>query len=74
VRHKLQRSNRFTTSDLSFVLENERFKVEVGGRQDFSAVVRIIPIFRPEEAVRRIVHRHVDVIMSSRSADGLIQK
>ena len=63
------------TPDLAFVVENERSKVKVGGRPDFSTVaLRVTAIFRPEEGVWKIVHRHADTIVSNQPTESLIQK
>jgi len=60
------------TPDLAFVVENERSKVKVSGRPDFSAVaLRVTAIFRPEEGVWKIVHRHADTIVTNRPAESL---
>ncbi len=63
------------TPGLAFIVENERSKVKVGGRPDFSTVaLRVTAIFRPEEGVWKIVHRHADTIVTNRTAESLIQK
>ncbi len=63
------------TLDLAFVVENERSKVKVGRRDDLSTVaLRVTAIFRPEEGMWKIVHRHADTIVSNRPAESLIQK
>ncbi len=63
------------TPDLAFVVENERSRVKVGGSEDFSTVaLRVTAIFRPEEGVWMIVHRHADTIISRRPAESLIEK
>jgi ketosteroid isomerase-like protein len=63
------------TPELAFVVENERSRVKVGGRQDPSTVaLRVTAIFRVEEGVWKIVHRHADPITSNRPAESLIQK
>lgn len=63
------------TPDLAFVVENEQSKVKVGGRPDFSVVaLRVTAIFRLEEGVWKIVHRHADTIVSNRPVEVLIQK
>ncbi len=63
------------TPDLAFIVETERSKVKVGGRPDLSTVVlRVTAIFRPEEGVWKIVHRHADTIVSNQPVVSLIQK
>ncbi len=63
------------TPDLALVVENERSRVKVRGSEDFLTVaLRVTAIFRPEEGVWRIVHRHADTIVSRRPAESLIEK
>lgn len=52
------------TSELAFIVEVERANAKVGGRQDLSTIVlRVTTIFRPEEDIWKIVHRHADPIV-----------
>ena len=63
------------TPDLAFVVENERSRVKVGGRQDFSTLaLRVTAIFKLEEGFWKIVHRYADTIVSNRPAEALIQR
>ncbi len=63
------------TPDLAFVVENERSKVKIGGSDDYSTVaLRVTAIFRPEEGVWKIVHRHADTVVSKRPAESLVEK
>ncbi len=63
------------TPDLAFIVENERAKVKVGGRSDLDTIaLRATTIFRPEEGVWKIIHRHADTTVSNRPAEFLIQK
>ncbi len=63
------------TPDLAFVVENERSKVKVGERDDFSTVaLRATAIFRLEESVWKILHRHADTVVSRRPAESLIEE
>ena len=63
------------TPDLSFIVEVERFKAKVGGRQDFThSALRVTTIFRPEEGSWKIVHRHADPIVTNQPVESIIQK
>ncbi|MGA7076654.1 MAG: nuclear transport factor 2 family protein [Halobacteriota archaeon] len=63
------------TPDLAFIVENERAKAKVDGRQDFSTIaLRVTTIFQPEEGVWKIVHRHADPIVSNQPVETLIQE
>ena len=63
------------TPDLAYTVEVERFKAKVGGGKDVSPVaIRVTSIFRPEEGVWKLVHRHADPITSPQPAESVIQK
>ncbi len=62
------------TADLAYLVEVERLRAKMGGRDDFTSVdLRVTGIFRNEEGAWRLVHRHADPITSERSADSVIQ-
>ena len=63
------------TPDLAYIVEVERFRVKIAGRQDLSPVVlRTTSIFRPESGAWKIVHRHADPIASAQPAESVVQK
>lgn len=52
------------TSELGFIVEVERTRARVGGRQDLDTIVlRVTTIFRSEDGAWKIVHRHADPIV-----------
>ena len=62
------------TPDLAYTVEVERFKAKVGGGKDLSPVaIRVTSIFRPEEGVWKLVHRHADPIISPQPAESVIE-
>jgi len=62
------------TSDLAYILEIERYKAKMAGSDKVVPVVlRVTSIFRPEDGVWKIVHRHADPITTVRSAESVIQ-
>lgn len=62
------------TPELAFVVEVERIKAKVGGRQDVTPVsLRVTSIFRHEDGAWKLVHRHADPITSAQSAESVIQ-
>ncbi len=66
---------KYVTPDLSYIVEVERYKAKIGGSEDTVPVaLRVTTIFRPEDGVWKIVHRHADPITSPRPADSLLQK
>ena len=63
------------TPDFAFIVENERGRAKVGGSQDFSMIaLRATVIFRKEDGVWKIVHRHADPIVSNQPVESIIQK
>jgi ketosteroid isomerase-like protein len=68
------RVSEHVTSDLACFVEVERYRARVGGREEITSVsVRVTSIFRREDGVWRLVHRHADPITSSRPAESVIQ-
>ncbi len=63
------------TPDLAYIVEVERYRAKIGGSEDTVPVaLRVTSIFRPEDGVWKIVHRHADPITSARPADSVVQK
>jgi ketosteroid isomerase-like protein len=70
-----ERFSEHVTSELACFVQVERYRAKVGGRDDITPVsVRVTSIFRKEEGVWRLVHRHADPITSSRPAESVIQE
>ena len=66
---------KYVTPELAYLVEVERCKAKVGGREDLSAVaLRVTSIFRPEEGTWKIVHRHADPITTSQPPESVIQE
>ncbi len=67
--------SKHVTPDLAYIVEVERYKAKIGGRDDITPVaLRVTSIFRLEEGVWKIVHRHADPITMARPAESVIQK
>ena len=63
------------TPELAYVVEIERAKAKIGGREDISPyALRATMIFRPEDGVWKLVHRHADPITTAQPAESVIQK
>jgi len=61
--------------ELAFIVEIERFRTKIAGREDLSSVaLRTTNIFRPEEVGWKIVHCHADPITSARPPESVIQQ
>ena len=65
---------RCVTPDLAYTLEIERFEAKVGGSEDLTPVtLRVTSVFRREDGVWKLVHRHADPITTLRPAKSVIQ-
>jgi|SRR5918994_1308145 ketosteroid isomerase-like protein len=65
---------RHVTPDLAYVVEIERAKGKFGGREDVALLaLRATMIFRPEDGVWKVVHRHADPITTAQPAESVIQ-
>jgi ketosteroid isomerase-like protein len=63
------------TPELAYVVEIERAKAKIGGSEDITPfALRVTMIFRPEEGIWKIVHRHADPITTAQPAESLIQE
>ena len=61
------------TSGLAYIVEVERIKAKIGGRQDVVQVVlRTTSILRPEAGTWKVVHRHADPITSAQAPETII--
>ena len=65
----------FVTADLAYMVEVERIKARIGGREDISSLaLRTTSILRPEEGTWKVVHRHADSITAVRPPESVIQQ
>jgi ketosteroid isomerase-like protein len=66
---------KYVTPELAYVVEVERFEAKVGGSEEITPfALRATMIFRPEEGVWKVVHRHADPIITAQPAETVIQK
>ena len=66
---------KYVTAELAFIVEIERFKVKIAGREEVDSVaLRTTSILRPEEGIWKVVHRHADPITTAQPAESVIQK
>lgn len=66
---------RYVTSELAYIVEVERFKTKITGREGHSTVaLRTTSIFRREDGTWKIVHRHADSITTARPVESVIQE
>ena len=61
-------------SDLAHTVEIESYRARVGEADEITPVsVRVTTVFRLEEAMWKVVHRHADPITAPRPAESVIQ-
>lgn len=61
-------------SDLAYIVEIESYRARVGKANEITPVaVRVTTVFRREEGVWKVVHRHADPITSTRPAESVLQ-
>jgi ketosteroid isomerase-like protein len=66
---------KYVTAELAYTVWIERVKAKVGGREDITqTALRVTMIFRPEEGVWKVVHRHADPITRAQPAESVIQE
>ena len=66
--------SKHVTADLAYLVQVERCRAKVGDREEVSAVaLRVTSIFRPEDGVWKLLHRHADPITGFRPAESVIQ-
>jgi hypothetical protein len=65
-----ERISGYSSGDLAYLLEIERFRVKVGGaREPAPSSFRLTTIFRGEEDAWKILHRHADPITTPRPVE-----
>ena len=66
---------KYVTPELAYIVEVERSQIKIGGREDLSPVaLRVTTIFRPEDGIWNVVHRHADPITTAQPAESVIQE
>jgi ketosteroid isomerase-like protein len=66
---------KYVTPELAFIVEVERFRVKIAGREEVAPVaLRTTSVLRPEDGIWKVMHRHVDPINTAQPAESIIQK
>ena len=66
---------KYETRELAYLVEIERFKAKVGGREELAPVaLRVTSIFRLEDDAWKVVHRHADPITTEQPAESVLQE
>jgi ketosteroid isomerase-like protein len=61
-------------ADLAYTVEVESYRARVGGAEEMTPVsVRVTSVFRREDGVWKLLHRHADPITAPRPAESVIQ-
>ena len=64
---------RYVSPDLACIVEVERLRSKVGGRDDVAPVeLRVTTVFRKEDGGWKIVHRHADPITTAQAAESVL--
>jgi ketosteroid isomerase-like protein len=65
----------FGTPNLACLVEVERYKAKVGGREDLTPIaLRVTSVFRLEDGTWKVVHRHADPITTPQPVESVIQR
>jgi ketosteroid isomerase-like protein len=63
------------TGDLAYTVEIESYRARVGGASEATPVaVRVTTVFRQEDGIWKVTHRHADPITAPRPAESVIQR
>lgn len=68
-----QRMGAFTTAELGYIIEMERFSATIDGNEG-SGALRATTIFRLEDDGWRVAHRHADPIVTPQATESVLQK
>jgi ketosteroid isomerase-like protein len=64
---RIENVEMLVTPELALLVDFERVNAQVDGREDMSVILhRVTSIFRQENGVWRLVHRHADPLVASR--------
>jgi ketosteroid isomerase-like protein len=67
--------SKYLTPDLAYIVELERFKAKVAGRQEATSLtLRVTSVFRFEDGDWKVVHRQADSIVAPRAAQSVLNE
>ena len=67
--------SKYATPELGYVLEIERAKAKVSGREDMApSSLRVTMIFRPEDGTWKVMHRHADPITTDQPIESVLHE
>jgi ketosteroid isomerase-like protein len=68
-----ERISEYATAELAYIVEVEQLRAKVGGADASTPLaLRVTTIFRREDGVWKIVHRHADPITAPRPAESIL--
>ena len=66
---------KYVTPELAYIVWIERVMAKLGAREDITPfALRVTTVFRPEDGVWKVVHRHADPITTAQPAESVIQQ
>ncbi len=63
----------YRTSDLAYIVEIERYMLQLPGQEAVPRSLRVTTIFRREDGEWRIAHRHADTITAARTHEDALR-
>jgi ketosteroid isomerase-like protein len=71
----LERISAYSSGDLAYVVEIERFRVKVGGAPEPApSSLRVTTIFRREGDGWKVLHRHADPVTTPRPIESVVDE
>jgi ketosteroid isomerase-like protein len=66
---------RYESDALAFTVEIERYRAKLGDQAEPASVaLRVTQVYRPEDGVWKIMHRHADHVTTARTAESLVKE
>lgn len=73
--HSFENIVTYTSSELGYIVEVEKFKAKLAGKTEMSnGALRVTSIFRKEDGVWKCIHRHADPQTSLQTIESAVQK
>ena len=70
-----QQPEHVVTNELAYTVEIESYRARVGGASELTPVaVRVTTVFRREDGIWKVTHRHADPITAPQPAESVIQR
>ncbi|MGZ4905016.1 MAG: nuclear transport factor 2 family protein [Halobacteriota archaeon] len=66
--------SKYATADVAWTVEVGRFNARVAGGDLAPVALRVTSIFRREDGVWKLVHRHADPVISGLPPESIVQR